>query len=360
MSDPSASRSQSISAHSGIDSGRVSAWFEQNIPGVAWPLQFRRVAGGWSNLTFEVRDAASVGYVLRRPPVSLVLPTAHDMQRGYRIMAALGPAGVPVPPAPGLCLDEAVNGAPFDVMAFVDGIVARSEKEARESLNSAGRRQAGLPVINTLAQIHAVNPDHIRLGDLSRKDGYISCAAGTRAIRRRATRAAGRRTRMSTGPTTCWPRTFPSRATQPSCMVATAWTTALSGGRARCWRYWRYLTESCARWETRWPIGSAARVLAGARGGLSPRSCAHPRARFSVSNRPAGTLRGGDRRDLSKLEFYLAFAYWRLACILEGVYSRYAAGAMGDDGFDFSMYPDSIARMGAQARHLAARVHDKD
>ena len=180
MSDPSASRSQSISAHSGIDSGRVSAWFEQNIPGVAWPLQFRRVAGGRSNLTFEVRDAASVGYVLRRPPVSLVLPTAHDMQRGYRIMAALGPAGVPVPPAPGLCLDETVNGAPFDVMAFVDGIVARSEKEARESLNSAGRRRAGLPVINTLAQIHAVNPDHIRLGDLSRKDGYISCAAGTR------------------------------------------------------------------------------------------------------------------------------------------------------------------------------------
>ena len=174
MNDPSASSSQGIGAHPGIDSENVSAWFDQNIPGVALPLQFQRVAGGRSNLTFEIRDGAGVGYVLRRPPVSHVLPTAHDMQREHRIISALGPAGVPVPPALGLCIDETVNGAPFYVMGFVDGIIARSEKEARESLNPAGRHQAGLALIDTLAQIHAVDPDDVGLGDLGRKDGYIS------------------------------------------------------------------------------------------------------------------------------------------------------------------------------------------
>jgi aminoglycoside phosphotransferase (APT) family kinase protein len=220
MSDPSASRSQSTSAHPGIDSGNVSGWFDQNIPGVALPLQFRRMAGGRSNLTFEVRDAAGVGYVLRRTPVSHVLPTAHDMQREYRI-TALGPAGVPVPAALGLCLDETVNGVPFYVMAFVDGIVARTEQEARESLNPG--------------HSPTLVPD------------------------------------------------FPSRADL----------------------------------EERYEAATG--------------------------------------RDLSNLEFYVAFAYWRLACILESVYSRYVAEAMGDDGFDFSVYSDSIAWLGGQARHLAAR-----
>ena len=57
--------------------------------------------------------------------------------------------------------------------------------------------------------------------------------------------------------------------------------------------------------------------------------------------------------NLDDLDFYVAFANWKLACILEGVYSRYVAGAMGDDGFDFSVYPDSIAWLAAQARQAA-------
>jgi len=59
-------------------------------------------------------------------------------------------------------------------------------------------------------------------------------------------------------------------------------------------------------------------------------------------------------RDLSRLDFYVAFAYWKLACILEGVYSRYVGGAMGDDGFDSSSYPDTIAWLGQQSKAAAA------
>ena len=62
-------------------------------------------------------------------------------------------------------------------------------------------------------------------------------------------------------------------------------------------------------------------------------------------------------RNLEALDFYVAFAYWKLACILEGVYARYVAGAMGDDGFDFAFYPESIAWLGAQARQAVARCN---
>src|SRR6267143_1977412 len=97
----------------GIDEDRVGTWFEANIAGTAPPLAFELIAGGRSNLTYRVTDSAGNDFVLRRPPTSHVLPTAHDMGREHRIIAALGPTPVPVAPAVGFCDDESVNGAPF-------------------------------------------------------------------------------------------------------------------------------------------------------------------------------------------------------------------------------------------------------
>src|SRR5436305_10798255 len=114
----------------GVDVPKVSAWFEDNIPGATPPLTFELIAGGRSNLTYRVGDAAGHDYALRRPPVSHVLPTAHDMGREHRIIAALGPTAVPVPPALGFCDDPAVNGAPFYVMGYVTGHVLRDHDTA--------------------------------------------------------------------------------------------------------------------------------------------------------------------------------------------------------------------------------------
>ena len=105
---------------------------------------------------------------------AIVLPTAHDMAREYRIISALGPAGVPVAPALGLSTDDAVNGAPFYVMGFVDGVIARSEAEVEKDLDMAARQRTGMALIDTLAQIHGVDPDAVGLGDLGRKEDYIS------------------------------------------------------------------------------------------------------------------------------------------------------------------------------------------
>ena len=100
----------------GINVAGVTGWFAQHVPEAVAPLTFDLVAGGRSNLTFAVTDANGRKWVLRRPPTSHVLASAHDMAREHRLIAALGPTDVPVPVAVGLCTDEAVNGAPFYVM----------------------------------------------------------------------------------------------------------------------------------------------------------------------------------------------------------------------------------------------------
>src|SRR4051812_17646377 len=105
----------------GIDVEKVSAWFTDNIPDARAPFTFELIAGGRSNLTYRVTDGSGNQYVLRRPPISHVLPTAHDMSREYRIIHALGPTNVPVPPTFGFCGDESVNQRPFYVMGYVEG-----------------------------------------------------------------------------------------------------------------------------------------------------------------------------------------------------------------------------------------------
>ena len=81
----------------GIDAPRVTEWFEQNVEGTKPPLDFLLVAGGRSNLTYRVTDVAGNAWALRRPPISHVLPTAHDMAREHKVMSSLGPTDVPVP-----------------------------------------------------------------------------------------------------------------------------------------------------------------------------------------------------------------------------------------------------------------------
>jgi aminoglycoside phosphotransferase (APT) family kinase protein len=354
MNDLTAPDPQGTATPEGIDAGRVSVWFVENIPGVDLPLQFHRVAGGRSNLTFEVRDAAGTRYVLRRPPTSHVLPTAHDMGREHRIIAALFPVGVPVPAALGLCTDTAVNGAPFYVMGFVDGIIARSEAEVVDSLDAAARQRSGLALIDTLAQIHAVDPDAVGLGDLGRKEGYIA-----RQLRRwYANYQAARESRGGNtnadvdevhdqlaarvppqGPATVVHGDY----RLDNCIISPA-------GDVLAVLDWELCTlgdplADVGQLLVYWPEPGEFSAL-----GHSPTlvpgfpSRADLKARYSAAT----------GRDLRQLTYYTAFAYWKLACILEGVYARYVNGAMGDDGFDFSGYPDSIAWLGAQARQAVA------
>ena len=155
-----------------IDIERVSTWLVKEVDGVEPPLHFELIAGGHSNLTFKATDAAGRRLVVRRPPLGHVLATAHDMSREHRIVSAVGPTAVPVAPTLGLCEDPEVNGAPFYVMEFVDGVVLDSRDKA-EQLAMPMRTVTAEHLIDVLADLHAVDVDEVGLGDLARRDGYI-------------------------------------------------------------------------------------------------------------------------------------------------------------------------------------------
>ena len=156
----------------GIDEAPVSAWLSAHVPGVEPPFSFALIAGGRSNLTYEVTDAAGRHVVLRRPPLGHVLATAHDMAREHRIISALVGTAVPVPTTLALCTDTEVNGSPFYVMSFVDGVVLDSAEKGA-ALSLAARRDVAFDLVDVLAELHLVDVDAVGLGDLAKRTGYV-------------------------------------------------------------------------------------------------------------------------------------------------------------------------------------------
>jgi aminoglycoside phosphotransferase (APT) family kinase protein len=157
----------------GLDLEQFGAWFEGACPGEAGgPLSGRLIAGGRSNLTYEVSDG-SKSWVVRRPPLGHVLATAHDMEREYRVITALRDTGVPVPLSYALCTDPAVLGAPFYVMSKVDGIPYRTAEQLAP-LGPARARAIAEQMIDTLARLHAVRPAEVGLADFGRPEGFLA------------------------------------------------------------------------------------------------------------------------------------------------------------------------------------------
>ncbi|MCL3818137.1 phosphotransferase family protein [Aeromicrobium wangtongii] len=156
----------------GLDTAAVGRWLTSVAPdAVSGPLDASLITGGKSNLTYLVTDGTH-DYVVRRPPLGHVLATAHDMAREYRVMAALAPTDVPVPPMVALCEDTEVIGAPFYVMERVDGTpYARAAQ--LEKLGEQRTRDITGRMVDTLVDLHAVDYRAVGLGEFGRPDGYI-------------------------------------------------------------------------------------------------------------------------------------------------------------------------------------------
>lgn len=154
----------------GLDTTRLRAWLSSTL-GTDEDVTTRLLTGGRSNPTFAL-TVGSESWILRRPPFGLVLETAHDMGREYRVMAALVDTGVPVPRMIAFCDDSEVIGAPFYLMEKLEGITIGSRAEA-ESLTPDERSALAETFIRTVAALHSVDPDSVGLGDLGRPDGYL-------------------------------------------------------------------------------------------------------------------------------------------------------------------------------------------
>jgi aminoglycoside phosphotransferase (APT) family kinase protein len=138
-------------------------------------LRAQLISGGRSNLTFLVHDNSSK-WVLRRPPLHGLTPSAHDMVREYRVVAALADTAVPVARAVALCNDDSVLGAPFQLVEYVAGQVVRNRSDL-EALEALGDQQVIDGCVNALirvlADLHAVDPNAVGLADFGKPSGYL-------------------------------------------------------------------------------------------------------------------------------------------------------------------------------------------
>jgi aminoglycoside phosphotransferase (APT) family kinase protein len=332
---------------SGIDATRVEGWFVEHVPGVVPPLDFTLIAGGHSNLTYRVDDASGRSWALRRPPLGHVLATAHDVVREHRIISALAPTPVPVPTPVGVCTDESVNGAPFFVMDFVAGTVAR-DIPAGEALAPPVRARVSESLVDALADIHAVDVDAVGLGDLARRDGYIE-----RQLRRWTKQYEATRT-----------RDLPAMTRVPEILASRIPPQGDAGIVHGDFRLDNCIVDAdgTVLAVLDWELCTLGDVLADL--GLLMVYWAEPGDEAPALDSPPTTVQGfltreqmvaryaaRSGRDVSNLDFYIAFASWRLACILEGVHARYQAGAMGESRPKFGL--DSFVR---RIDSLAARA----
>jgi aminoglycoside phosphotransferase (APT) family kinase protein len=342
----------------GVDADRVEHWLRDHVPHLEGPLDLALIAGGHSNLTFEVADQAGGRWVLRRPPLGQVLATAHDMGREHTIISALGPTAVPVPRTVGLCTDESVIGAPFYVMDFVDGVVVRDEATARQ-MDPEQRRTASESIVDVLAAIHAVDVDAVGLGDLGRRDGYVE-----RQLKR-------------------WYRQYQGSKEQTPGMdfPAVDEVHALLSARIPPQRdvaivHGDYRLDNCMLGQDGriaavldWEICTLGDPLADV--GLlwvywsdpddpSALPQASPTALDGFLRKDEAMARYAEvsGRDLSDLAFYQAFGWWKLTCIIAGVYARYAGGAMGHDVDERQVagFAQMVETLAASAQEAAARV----
>jgi aminoglycoside phosphotransferase (APT) family kinase protein len=340
----------------GVDGPKVTAWFEANVDDVHPPLQFNLIAGGHSNLTFSVTDAKGQVWVLRRPPLGHVLATAHDMRREHTIISALGPTPVPVAPAIGLCSDEDVNGAPFYVMGFVDGTVIRDANTARTALDEAGRRRAGESIADVMAEIHAVDVDAVGLGDLGKREGYIA---------RQLKRWYGQfqqSNELTQRPVplvhevhdVLFSRIPPQEGAAivhgdyrlDNCMLA-------DDGHIAAVLDW----EICTLGD---PLADVGLLMVYWNEADDPHATLLT-APTTVEGFPSRAdllerYAAKSGRDLSAVDFYVAFGYWKLACIVEGVYARYAHGAMGKPADGFEAFSTQVVRLAEQAKQAVDRL----
>ncbi|MFD7691783.1 phosphotransferase family protein [Streptomyces sp. NPDC059374] len=313
----------------GLDLDRLRGLLERELPGLAQgPLTGRLIEGGRSNLTYTVSDGTS-RWVVRRPPLGHVLATAHDMKREHRVISALHPTSVPVPRPLLLCEDEEVLGAPFYVMEFVEGTPYRTADQLAP-LGPQRTRDAVLSLVDTLVGLHAVDPASVGLEDFGRPEGFLD-----RQLRRWGKQLDASRNRDLAGidelhatlgrrlPDSPAPTVIHGDYRLDNVLIG-------SDDRIKAILDWEMstlgdpLTDLGLLVMYSMPLGTPDSPVS-----TTAEAAGHP-APTELIQRYAE--RSG--RDVSAVSWYTAFAWFKLAVILEGIHYRYTLGQTVGRGFD--------------------------
>ncbi|GAA3728883.1 phosphotransferase family protein [Salinactinospora qingdaonensis] len=313
----------------GLDLFRLREYLDTHRPGlVRGELTGEVIAGGRSNLTYDVTDGHG-RWVVRRPPLGHVLPTAHDMGREYRVSTALADTPVPVPPTVVLCEDTDVIGAPFYVMEYVAGTPYRDAAELA-ALGPDRTRAIAFCLIDTLVDLHAVDPTAVGLADFGRPQGFLE-----RQVRRWNKQLAASRSRDLPGADELHDRLATALPTSPDPAIVHGdyrLDNVLVGPDQRI--------TAVLDWEMSTlgdPLTDLALIVAYTNRQLPPGIVA------STSGDAPGypgvdelVARYAQRsgRDVSNLDWYVGLAYFKLAVILEGIHYRYTQGQTVGENFD--------------------------
>jgi aminoglycoside phosphotransferase (APT) family kinase protein len=338
-------------APTGIDLASFARWAATVLPRFRAPFTADIIAGGQSNITAHLADADGREFVVRRPPLHGVLPTAHDMGREHRIIEALGPTPVPVPEALAFCADPEVIGAPFYVMSYVAGIVLHDLVTVEAELDHAARAHSGESLVDALVALHAVDVDAVGLGDLARRDELIA-----RQLKRW-------HAQFEASKTADVPAVDRVHGVLQSRIPEQRESTIVHGdfrlgncvvddqGEILAVLDW----EICTLGDPRADVGYI--LATWAEPGDPLRADDHnPTLAPGFTTRAALLERYAEQsgRDVEAIPYFVAFSFWRLACILEGVLSRIISGARGDADVDVDYFRRRVNSCAQLAEEYAA------
>ena len=336
----------------GVDLVALRPWFLAH--GLAEPVAVARIHGGHSNITCRVRATDGSTSVLRRPPLGPLEPTAHDVIREARVIAAVGPSGVPAPRIFATCQDPALLGAPFFVMSDVVGVVLASSDGPVLDLDNVARHRAAAGMVSALAALHLLDPADVGLADLSRRgDGYLERQV-TRWGRQWSTVAVDDHPLVTEVAALILAQAPPQQRVSVVHGDARLGNAIVAGpaqpapGTVLALLDW----ELCALGD---PLADLAYLMLLWTDDSSP---ATPRqldataaGGFPDHMWLASSYAAATGLDVSALPQYLAFQAWRAAIIVEGVRARYLRGGLESAAVD-------TAEFRRDAESLLHRAHD--
>jgi len=307
----------------GFNVAAVEAWIADNVDGITPPLTWTRLQGGHSNLTYRIDDSQGRAAVIRRPPQGVLLPKAHDMSREWALISGLGPTAVPVAPALGFCESPDVTGAWFYVMGLIDGKPLYSSDDTLARVDADKRETLAWSFMDVLADLHSLDPDDVGLGDLGKKEDYVgrqlrtwfrSWTSSVDDAEYDDPRAHDIRDYLAAN----IPDQGPARVVHGdyglhNCLIQ-------PNGKIAAVVDWEISTLGDPLADLAYALNAWAEPGEGRDG--APTDLPGFPTRADLAARYAE--RSG--RDISMLNYYIGFNWWKSACIIHGVYARYCAG----------------------------------
>jgi aminoglycoside phosphotransferase (APT) family kinase protein len=331
----------------------VTAWLVERIAGLQPPFRWTKLPGGHSNFTYRVDDADGHTLVVRRPPLGDLLPTAHDMRREFTVISALWPTPVPVPEPLAYTDDDAVTGAQFYAMGWVEVRSLYSSAETAEHLSSdEARARTGPSFIDTLAALHRLDPDDVGLGGLGKRTSYVG-----RQLHRWYESWKASKTRELPDVDRLYTYLVDNLPEQTTVSVVHG-----DYGLHNC----RVATDGHIAAVIDWEISTLGDPLADlaycingwAESGDDTRGHDPPTVLPGFCGRQVLIDRYADQSgvDLSRLEYYRCFNHWKTVCIVQGVYARYLHGQKSTEDVDVGAFVERIEKTLQLAVEAADRM----